>query len=345
MDPRRILIVRLGALGDILHTLPAQQALRSRMPEAEIHWLTESPYRQLLETIPGMTRVWTVDTKKWRRKPIYLAELRRLRRDLREQHFDVALDFQGLLKSAVLAKLSGARVVYGFKPERFKETAAAWFYSRSVDGEANLSRHANDTNLRLANLLIEGNGVSGRLPIRIPPGVEERIGGHLRAAGAERPIAISPGAGWKTKLWPARRFGALGREIEDRLAIPVVFTHGPGEIDLIEEVRREFPAATILPTSILELAALINRSRLFVAGDTGPLHLAAALGTPTVSIMGPTSSLRNGSFNRDDEVVQWNLPCSNCYKRTCNEFVCMNIPVREVLRAVARRLDKAYRTP
>ncbi len=332
-------------MGDVIHAIPAQQQLREEFPDAEIHWLTEPPYRQLLEAVPGIERIWLADTKSWRRSPGRLRELGALRRGLRQERFDLAIDFQGLLKSALLGRLSGAERLVGFRAERFKESTTRWFYHQRIDGEADLSRHVQDTNLRLASLISGANGGRHTVPFEIPAEAFAEIDSRLEKAGITSPVVINPGAGWATKLWPARRYGQLGREIESRLGLPVVYSFGPGEEGLIEQIRngRDQSRVVAFPTTILELAALCRRSTLFVSGDTGPLHLAASLGVPTVAVLGPTSRKRNGPFDPDDEVVQYDLHCSDCYKRSCDVFICMNLPVFEVLRAVALRLGKADR--
>ncbi|HSR68367.1 MAG TPA: glycosyltransferase family 9 protein [Acidobacteriota bacterium] len=345
MEPRKILIVRLGALGDVIHAVPAQQALRRRFPEAEIHWLTEPPYRPLLEAVEGLDKVWTADTKSWRKR-LSLGEMSGLLRRLRGQRFDLAVDFQGLLKSAVLARLARPRQLIGFRAERFKEAAASWFYARTADGEADLTRNIIDTNLHLLSLVLDEADVeaaSPYLPLKLPQEDVRYVDRQLEKAGVDQPpVLLNPGAGWETKLWPAPQFARLGRAVEEQLGLPVVYTWGPGEEPLMEQISRQLSPRPVrtFPTTILQLAALCRRSRLFVGGDTGPLHLAAGLSVPVVAVMGPTTATRNGPFDPADEVVQWSLHCSDCYKRTCDRYFCMNIPPWEVLRAVTRRLKK-----
>ncbi|MFQ5737637.1 MAG: glycosyltransferase family 9 protein [Acidobacteriota bacterium] len=343
--PRKILIVRLGALGDIIHAIPAQQALLRQLPGAEIHWLAEAAYAELLRCVPGIRKVWLADTRRWRRQPHRSPESIRLVRSLRRQRFDLAFDFQGLLKSALLARLSGAGRVIGFAPERFKEKGIGWFYSQSIEGEADLNRHVIEGNMELVRQVGGTNGEGWLIPLSIPPTARRDVDERLGALRSEWPILINPGAGWVTKLWPARNYARLGLEIRRRLGIPVVYAYGPGETPLIDEIRQASAPQSILtfPTSIVELAALCQRCRLLVGSDSGPLHLAVALGTPTVAVLGPTSPRRNGPVNRYDEVVRRDLPCSDCYKRSCGEFICMDIPTQEVFEAVRRRLNGVRR--
>lgn len=337
--PEKILIVRLGALGDIVHALPAQQQIHRRFPDCEIHWLVEPHYRGLLGTVPGIRRIWTADTKRWRRRPRTAWDLIHLVRALRRERFDLALDFQGLIKSAFLARLSGAGRRLGFTRERCREPAAAGFYTDTIGTTG--KGHVIDLNLELAGSLGCGGAPTARVPFRIPAEARQYVDHQLREVGGCRPVLLNPGAGWPTKLWPARRFARLGSEIRRRLKLPVLFTYGPGEEGLVREIRDcSRPGSVVsFPTTILELAALCRRSRLMVAGDTGPLHLAVALGTPAVAVMGPSIARRNGPFHPQDRIVKRYLYCSDCNKRSCREFICMNISVEEVFRAVRRRLS------
>ena len=264
--PERILIVRLGALGDIVHALPAQQQIHRRFPDCEIHWLVEPHYRGLLQTVPGIHRIWTADTKRWRRRPRTALELVHLIRALRRQRFDLALDFQGLIKSAFLARLSGAGRRMGFCRDRCREPAAAGFYTDTVPTSG--SGHVIDLNLELAGSLGCAAEPTARVPFRIPAEAEHYVDSRLQAVGAGRPVLLNPGAGWPTKLWPARRFARLGAEIRRRLDLPVLVTYGPGEEELVREIRGcSRPGSVVsFPTTILELAALCRRACLMVAG-------------------------------------------------------------------------------
>ena len=338
---RKILIVRLGSLGDIVHTIPAQQQIFRQLPKADIHWLTEPPYETLIDTIPGISKIWLAATRKWRRQFLSAAEIFKLVGALRDQRFDIALDFQGLLKSAVLARLSGAQRIIGFAPERFKEPSARHFYTDTVVGDDGSKRHAVEINLRLTGWLgCDQNGVDTVIPMDVPAQAFDYVDRQLQRLEIENPVLINPGAGWVTKLWPVANYAQLALRLQDELKLPVVFTYGPGEEPLIETaIAASSPRkVTAFPTTIVQLAALCRRSRLLVGGDTGPLHLAVAVGTPTVAVLGPTAPWRNGPFNPQDVVVKRYLPCSDSYKRTCNDFICMDIPVRDVFGAVARRL-------
>ncbi len=342
MGQQKLLIVRLGSLGDIIHTIPAQQLLAQHFSQAQIHWLTEPPYPNLLDRIPGISRVWLADTKKWRRELFSVRESIHLIRSLRQHNFDIALDFQGLIKSALLAKLSGAERVIGFVAHQCREPASRHFYSETVVGDDGSRPHAVEINLQLARSLgCSQNGASPLIPLDIPSEAFDYVDNQLSKNKISKPILVNPGAGWVTKLWPLKNYAQLMLRIHQELGHGIVLTYGPGEESVVQEIQTLTAPhpMTAFPTTFLQLAALCRRARLLIAGDTGPLHLAVSLGTPTVAILGPTSPWRNGPFNAKDPIVKRYLFCSNSYKRTCNEFICMDIPVQEVFDAVIRRLD------
>lgn len=332
----RILIVRLGALGDIIHTLPAQQLL-SAGQETEVHWLCEAPYRQLLEAVPGIHQVWAADTRSWRRRPFRFDWLE-LARELRREGFDLALDFQGLFKSAVLARASGAHRVLGFPAALMREPAASVFYSGSIPVHRG-PRHQVDRQLDLVDPPIHDGGIRPHpIPLQVPRESEIHIEAFLEGL-PEPPVVLNPGGGWATKRWPPERYGNLAERIESRWGIPVVLTHGPGEEDLIAAARSGSGGRIrTLQTSLFELAALCRRARLIVGGDTGPLHLAEALGTPVVAILGPALPWRTGPYSPDNPVVLHREPCPHPYRRRCNRHFCMDIGVERVLEAVGRAL-------
>jgi len=339
---KKVLIVRLGSLGDILHTVPAQQTLGAWLPDCQLHWLVKPAYAPLLKQIPGIYRVWPGDTKKWLSSPSRLSQGAQLLRKLRAECFDLALDFQGLAKSAVLARLSCPRVV-GFDSASAREGSSSRFYWQKVSGDEHLKPHVIEINFRLVESLgCPRPTAFPHIPLEIPQSDQDYVDLKLKEAGLTDPVLINPGAGWVTKLWPAQQYAQLLVRIQEELQLPVVISYGPGEESIVENMKAAAPSTAMMafPTSLLQLAALCRRGRLMVAGDTGPLHLAVALGTPTVAILGPTARWRNGPFNQEDLIVKRDLPCSNSYKRTCDQFICMDIPVQEVFEAVMERLKR-----
>jgi heptosyltransferase-1 len=266
----RLLVVRLSALGDVVHTIPAAVALRERF---DVAWAVEAPYAELVEIVAGV-RAIPVSLKRWSGRRI--AEARRGVRG-----FDVAVDFQGLIKSALLARASGARERVGFAREFIREKPAAFLMNRRV--RIDPSRHVVEWNMQLARALAP----EAELP-RVDFG--PFAAGSFDAGGS---IVVLPGAGRPSKQWPHFR------ELVAALGARCVAAWGPGERELAEATGAE-PAP---PTTLRELAQLLRSARLVVGGDTGPLHLAAALGTPVVGLYGPTSPARNGPFGQLSNVV------------------------------------------
>ena len=311
---RRLLIVRLSAMGDVIHTLPAVQALREAFPQAHIGWLIEHRWAELL-CAPGAARsgrrssqrplvdeVHTVELKGWRKTPFSLSTLQSVAKtwnDVRDAHYDVAVDLQGAMRSAVLARWSGAHVVYGAAEAR--EAPASLWYSRKAEIRG---RHVIEQNLSVAEAVI---GHSMKVPeVELPrdPRAEERVEKRLAELGLEGFAILNPGAGWGAKRWPAERYGEVARKLGDR-GLRSILNYGPGE----EELARRAKAAsgeTAQPMSctLSELIALTRRARLFIGGDTGPLHLAAALRVPVVGIYGPTDPARNGPYGTRSVVLR-----------------------------------------
>jgi lipopolysaccharide heptosyltransferase I len=342
--PRKILIVRLSSLGDILHALPAFQSLRAAYPEAEIDWLVEKRMKSLLAALPGLNQLMVVDTQSLRSRPWSIGAWRecgRLIRKLRARRYDLALDFQGLLKTALLTYLAGARLRMGFARELVRERPAHWFYHREVRPPSQQT-HVAQLNQELAR---EAGGVAspGSFPLSVSDDDRNTILGRLREDQLSEYVVINPGGGWPTKRWDAAKYGALASRIQDELKLGVIVTTGPGEEKLFEEMCRHCTGALPRQFSVpfRQLIPLYQEARLVIGGDTGPFHLASMLGTPVVGVFGPTSPVRNGPLSQHDEVVVHLLPCSFCYGRSCpTQNECMDISVEEVFSAVTRRLAR-----
>lgn len=332
-DPA-ILIVRLGALGDLVHAIPAAAALRAAYPAARIDWLVEARHREILDLVTCIDRILVLE------KPT-LGGWVQASRQLRAGGYDIALDFQGLMKSAVLSRASGARRVLGFSIWHLREKGARPFYSESVNVAAppGGERHVIHKNLRLLEALgITTTAIAFPLR-RVDSAARDAIA--ARAAGV--PFAlINPGAAWPNKRWDARRFGELAAFLREvRELVPFVLW-GPGEEQLAQAVVDASAGAALLapPTRLADLAEICRSAALMVSGDTGPLHMAAALDTPIVSIFGPTDPSRNGPWLEDDIAVSRYPACGCKYDRTCHqsEWCLGSLPVSEVTAAVQHRL-------
>ena len=328
----RVLIVRLGSLGDIIHTIPAAAAIRRTYPDAAIDWLVDVRHRELLDLVPFVDRKISIDTSSAGSLWSALGELRRA-------HYDAALDLQGLLKSAVLARLSGAARVVGFPAELLRERAARVFYTETA-GDA--ERHVIDKNLSM----IRAIGV--RMPdVAFPledrnPGIAAQARSRLGLADGAPFALINPGAAWPNKRWPPVYFAELSREIAKRHGLRSLVLWGPGEQQLADAVvtASDNTAAVSPPTTVADLVSLSKAAALMISGDTGPLHIAAAAGTPIVGIFGPTDPKRNGPWAPDDLVVSRFGACVCHYQRQCRiaGWCLLDISPREVMELVDRRL-------
>ncbi|MBX5479137.1 MAG: lipopolysaccharide heptosyltransferase I [Pyrinomonas methylaliphatogenes] len=345
----RILIVKLSSIGDVVHALPTLAAIRNALPQAEISWLVERRAAEILQDNPLIDHLIEVDTKALRRASrlgeTLLVARQQLHR-LRAQPFDVALDLQGLIKSAFLARLAGAPRRCGFAPETLREPASRFLLTEIYRVPARA--HVIAKNLALAAQALDiktpTDPTQFRFPIAISPEHEREAESAIEAV-AEDFALLNPGGGWPTKLWSARRFGALADALWETLGLPSVITYGPGEAELADEVMRESRkgAAYAVSLSLKGFYALARRARVYVGGDTGPTHLAVAAGTPVVGLFGPTEWWRNGSPRAEDICVErTDIGCrENCHRRSCRNWICMEIEVDRVLRAVEERLRRA----
>jgi heptosyltransferase-1 len=338
----KILIIRLSSLGDILHALPAFAGLRASFPDAKIDWLVAERFKFLLSAVRGIDSLHGVDTDSLRRPSGARSAWRQLWStvcSLRAQHYDLSIDFQGLLKTAVLSFISGSRRRLGFSKDLVREPPAHWFYHQTLDVPKE-QVHVLTLNQKLAELAGSGS-VQTSCEFLVPESDQSAVDSLLMHKQLKDFVVINPGGGWPTKRWGLERYGILAGRIQTELGLPVVVTTGPGEETFYNTIAEHCgtPAPLHLPISFLQLIPLLKKARLLIGGDTGPFHLACALGTAAVGIFGPTSPVRNGPWHDEDEVVARIVPCSFCYGRTCptnNE--CMDISVDEVLEAVTRRL-------
>jgi heptosyltransferase I len=326
----RILIVRLGALGDIVHALPACAAIRRAHPDARIDWLVSARHEGVLRHVRGIDERITMGlSSRWSG---LVATVRRLR----AARYDAALDFQGLIKSAAFARWSGARRVIGFDRPAVRESLAARFYREraAVDDR----QHVIRKNLALASL-VGADPSAIVFPFDVPPS----------PLSDQTPYALlNAGAGWPNKRWPPDRFGTLATWLRDRFGWRSLVLWGPREQGLAQLVVNVSKGAAVLAprTSIGDMLALARDARVFVSGDTGPLHLAAAMRTPVVGVYGPTSPDRNGPFDPADVCVSRFTECVCHHERRCRRSrPCIgSISVSEVREAIERRV-RAAATP
>ena len=334
------LIVRLGSLGDLIHTLPAVAAVRRTYPDARIDWLVEAPHRDLLDLVPILSSVLVMKGRS-------LGGWLDTSRELRARGYDVALDFQGLIKSAALARFSGAKSVVGFDRRALREPAARLFYTNSPNvGEG---RHVIDKNLAMVSALLETKEVlqpsaAGRAAVDFPlREVASAALEQVRAEGIEKFALVNPGAAWPNKRWPANRFGAVAKTLRDEWGLTPVVLWGPGERALAEAVVAASEGAGVVApeTQLPDLVALSREASFMISGDTGPLHIACAAGVPTVSLFGPTDAKRNGPWDPRDVVLSRYDQCPCHYKRQCQQpasWCLAEITVDDVREAIRARL-------
>jgi heptosyltransferase-1 len=318
-DPvARILVVRLGAMGDIIHALPAVAALKRGLPGARITWAVEPRWASLLDGNPYVDRRIPLDRRS-------LAGLWEARRELRREPFDLAVDFQGLIKSALAASASGAAQIFGFDRSQVRETPAAIFYSRAILASA---AHVVDRNLELARA---AGADSGAPVFPLPEGE------------AEQPlpdgdfILACPLAGWASKQWPLERYGELAERLRREVGIPLVVNGPPSSAGQLAAISGAQAHVSGLPG----LIHATRRAAAVIGVDSGPLHLAAALSKPGVAIFGPTDPARNGPYGGSMRVLR-SPDAATSYKRGAEIDASMRaIASEEVFAALEAQLHHA----
>jgi heptosyltransferase I len=329
MPEPRFLVVRLGALGDIVHTFPAVAALRESFPNAEIVWITHPRWKFLVESSTLVTQVWTTETRS-------IHSLRKTINDLRSAHWDASIDYQGLWKSAALPFFGGIKRRIGFSSQTIREVGVPLLYTEKVDCA---TIHIADQNGELSLRAGARNPVAP-FHLQVPQVDDCGIRDHLQKLGLERYIVLSPGGGWRSKCWPPERFGQLSQLLRDSLGLRCVLNYGPGEEDLALAVRECSGNADPVPYNgpLGSLMALLRNALCIVGGDTGPLHLAIALGTPAVALFGPTDPARNGPYRSDAIILRAPNVVTTHTRIDHTHSSMLQIQVPEVFDAIRRRL-------
>jgi len=310
----RIALMKLSSLGDVVHALPAAAAIRAWWPRAELTWVVERREEAILAGNPDVTHVVPVDTRLWRREfrsvagaPAVVSKVRGLVGRLGAGRFDAAVDLQGLWKSGVITALTRAPLRVGLAPAFCRERANALFTNRHVAPPPEAVHVVDQYLSLLAPLGVTPGPVEFHVPLL--PAAERRMEDFLGEQGVKSQdclIAINPGAGRADKQWPVAHFRALADRLAQEPNARILLLWGPDEVHMARQIRDGLQARAILapPTALHELGALLRRAALMVANDTGPLHLAAALGTPSLGLYGPTRAERNGPYGRHCTGVQ-----------------------------------------
>lgn len=349
----KILIVKLSAIGDVIHTLPALNALRAHYPDAHITWLVEQAAADLVVGHRALDRVIVSRRKQWLRqlkgpqRRQALAEIRMFWGDLRDTRYDIVIDFQSLLKSGVLVWLARGKRKIGFDKGMQHQEHSYLFLNERVP-PVDMDIHALTRGLMLLDTI---HVKSESVVYDVPVGDEDRrkvntLLTENRVDGLRPMVAINPMALWGTKLWFKDRFAALADRLVREDGVDVIFTGGPGDRPIVDEMvsLMTVPAANFAGrTSLKMLAALYRKAAVLVTTDTGPMHLAAAVDTPVVALFGPTAPWRTGPFGDGHQVIRTAPACSPCFKRQCDQHRCRcmsDISVQMVHHAVCQTLHR-----
>jgi lipopolysaccharide heptosyltransferase I len=339
-----ILIVKLSAIGDVIHTLPALNAVRNYYPDANITWLVEEDAAALVQGHEALDRVIVSKRKRWLKALRSLSFLNTIKevyvfiKSLRDTRYDMILDFQALLKSGILIALAKGRRKIGFG-KGLEHMEHSYIFLNERIPAVDMEIHALSRGMMLLNAVgIPANKVEYKLPMsdHDRKKIDELMKQH--SINDERSlIAINPVAKWETKLWPNNKFAELADMLVDQYNMKIVFTGGIKDYSIIQMITSSMKGRAINfagKTTLTELAALYEKAALVVSTDTGPMHLAAAVGTPVVALFGPTASWRTGPYGTGHHVIKAELECSPCFKRQCETTDCMSqISMKQVMDA------------
>jgi heptosyltransferase-1 len=331
MADERFLIVRLTSLSDVIDTLPVLAALRDTFIRSRIDWLIDARWHQLLDGNPDLNETIVMNSCSMR-------DFFRTRKRLREEHYTAVLDLQGLYKTAFLSKSTHAEKRIGFSWRFAREGAASLFYSQRVKPTGT---HLIDQNLALA-VAAGARLESVRFPIFVSSESQGTIAQLLQSASIERYVVLNPGGNWKHTLWPAKRYGELALKLWEAHRYRIIVNCAPGELEMGETivVSAGISMPIMVQFKLPELMALLMRADLVVSGDAGPLHLAAALGTPVVALYGPTDPRYNGPYSERDIVLR-NVSgeASDDDREDGDSEFMLSITVDQVFAAIEKRLQ------
>lgn len=313
--PRRILLIKPSALGDVVHAMPIAHLLKSRFPNSKLAWLINPALSQIAERHPDVDEVIHFDRKMLATGDRFAAIDKPLEfgATLAERRFDLVVDLQGLLRSGLMTISTRAPIRVGFRTAR----EFAWLAYTHRVASRGVERHAIERYLDVAETL-----GCGRSPVRFDFGVRDDERSRVAAMTGDKPFALLlPGTNWQTKRWPAESFEELAKRLREERGLRSIIGGARDALELSPKI----PSAESLAgqTSLMELVALIERASVVVTNDSGPMHIAAALGKPMVSIFGPTSPIRTGPYRREETVIRLDIVCSPCFSRSCSHTSCM----------------------
>jgi len=339
----KILFVKLSAIGDVIHCLPALESIKASLPSARISWVVEEMASNLLEGYPNIEKLYIFKRKSWLYMlknplniPKVLAEFISFVKEIRGEKFDIVMDYQGLLKSGIITFLCKGMRKIGFKDAR---EFSHIFLDEKVETPPKETIHALTRNFYLVRHL-GIDSVTAKWNFSLEE-EEKKISHKLESLGldpTEPFILIHPFAGWKTKLWSQHKFALLGDRIIEELGAHTLFTGGKEDIDYVEGIIYRMSNSgfnLVGKTSLKELASLCKKCRAFISTDTGPMHLASAVQAPVIALFGPTAPWRTGPYGNRNIIIRKEIPCSPCFKKKCDSRECMKfITVDEVFQKV-----------
>lgn len=334
-------------MGDVLHAMPAVTALRERHPEWMIGWAIEPAWRELLlaesevhdvawktsgrDSRRPLVDLWTsVPTKQWKRRPVSLSTLRdikALRRELLGDRYDLCVDMQGSIRSAIVGRMAGAREFVG--PAEPREAPAAWLYRRKAGLRAT---HVVEQGCELLGAAVGETLRPAKVTLPVDPAAEQWCDAQL-AGSMERFALLAPTAGWGAKEWPSERYGAVAAALGRAGIRTLVNAASPEDLAGRRVVETSGGAAVLVPCSVGQMIALVRRAAVVIGGDTGPLHLAAALERPVVGLYGPTDPERNGPYGTEARVLRHSSSRVDHSRRRETEEGLMQVSVDEVVEA------------
>lgn len=344
---KNILIIKLSAIGDVIHALPVAQAIKDTYPDAHLTWVVEPPAYELLTAVPAIDEIILFRKKEFKTWRGFWQNFSPLRHRLKSRHYDVSLDLQGLFKSAAIAKVAGAETRLGTCNMRELSNRI----SRPVVG-ANARGHIVERYMDTARAIgCQVEPGAATFPLRISPETIAAGDKVLTEAGMQSKnpyVVLAVGANWPNKRWSAKSYTALVDVLYDENLIPVIV--GGGAVDegiarTIEQEAKIPPINIVGKTDLPMLAGILQRAVAVVGGDTGPAHLAAMLKTPTVMLMGPTDANRNGPYGQPEHAIEANRPCKYCWRRACPKRLdCLAVIHVEQVKEKIREINKNHAT-
>jgi len=331
INPHKILIVKPSSLGDVVHSLPFLNAMNTCFPGAEIHWVIAKGLEDLLDGNPMIKRLWIINKDAWKKidnAKNTVTEIKILFKGLKTEKFDLVIDLQGLLRSGIITSATRAPVRIGFQEAR---EGSRFFYTHKVKGGTDI--HAVERYLKIAAFL--GCDTS---EIIFPFPEADTISSLIPHPSSFREYAILvPGARWKTKIWSPEKFG----ELASRLPVQSVVVGSKTDkdsADLIVTLSKGKAISLAGKTSLKELIAVMRKAKFVISNDSGPMHIAAALGIRVYAIFGPTDPLRTGPYGKGHTIISPTIPCAPCFKKTCEDVKCLEgLSVDKVFETIKAR--------